>query len=305
MRHHVKDSKIIGCLEVQVVWDEHPSHPDEGNDDAFLIALDHRNFYVPRSGWSEHSDFRGFIHPHHRETDDNELLSGPRLSRKPQRFDDEFKRVYLDYCMNDLEVLSCAAGEEPGYIDDNGMTAAYDNLQKREEVWEAWSDFDAAHGEWGCWAVDIRNYGGGCLGIALGDVYEGGETDRWGDPKEPDGYILVRKDVGWHHPVEEVAKSVLESWRKYIDGEIVGYRVVKVDEDGEELEEVEACWGFDDENYCMEEGVSVAEAAMEQMKAEEERKNGMRHSHHHREEAQEHLGSREPAAADRAAACPG
>jgi hypothetical protein len=156
----------------------------------------------------------------------------------------------------------------------------------RLEVWEAWVEFDAAHAKWGCWVADVRDYGGGSMAIHLGDIYEGGEKDRWGDPKEPNGYVLVRKDVGWHHSIEEVAKAIVEGWRKYLDGEIVGYRVVLMDEDGEEVDEVDSCWGFDDEAYCMSEGVSIAEALIEQ-----ERVNGMRHSHHHAETPQGDLGS--------------
>jgi hypothetical protein len=87
--------------------------------------------------------------------------------------------------------------------------------------------------------------------------------------------------------LEEVAKAIVEGWRKYLDGEIVGYRVVEMDEDGEEVDEVDSCWGFDDEAYCMSEGVSIAEALIEQ----EARKNGLRHSHHHAETPQGDLGS--------------
>ena len=290
MKHHVKESNRIGTYEVQVVWDEHPSHPDEGNDEAFLVALDHRNFYVPRSGWSEHSDFRDFVNPQNGDNDHNELLSGPRPEEEPKVGDAAYRAVYLDHCENQLELLAAASGAEIAFSDPPARYEADCNYDARTEVWDSWQRYDAAHAEWACYSVDIRNYGGGCLGISLGGVYEGGERDRYGDLREPDGYILVKKDVGWHHPVEEVAKGVLESWRKYIDGEIVGYRVVKIDEDGEELEEIDACWGFDDPDYCMAEGMAIAEAMVAQDKAEEERERGMRHSHHHAEEAQGELG---------------
>lgn len=283
MIHHVKESNRIGDYEVQVVYDEHPSHPDEGNDDAFLVALDHRNFYVPRSGWSEQSDFREFIRPDNGECDHNELLSGPRLTEEPKLGDAEYRRIYLENCENELEQLIGAVEGEIEYTDPSARYMADRNYDARTEVWDAWQRYDAAHAEWACYSVDIRNYGGGCLGISLGGVYEGGEKDRYGDPKEPDGYILIRKSVEWHHPVDEVAAGVLESWRKYIDGEIVGYRVVKIDEDGEEIEEVEACWGFDDEEYCMAEGMAVAEAMVAQERLEEERKNGNGHPHLHAE----------------------
>jgi hypothetical protein len=77
------------------------------------------------------------------------------------------------------------------------------------------------------------------------------------------GYIYVSRDQVRHEfntkritskiidRVKKLLVNEVETYDKYLRGECYGY-IVR-DEDGEE---VDSCWGFDDEEYCREQAVS-------------------------------------------------
>jgi hypothetical protein len=61
---------------------------------------------------------------------------------------------------------------------------------------------------------------------------------------------------------EVLLKGEVETYDKYIMGEVYGYRVFKVetcDKGCDHEEEVDSCWGYYDEDDCMEEGCGVME----------------------------------------------
>lgn len=88
------------------------------------------------------------------------------------------------------------------------------------------------------------------------------------------GFVLVKRQKGWSWrkaKALEVAKSITEEWNQYLSGDVYGYKIYDmtdvIEEDEDEGEMVESCWGFyGDHEYCMTEAVSMAEALIEQDK---------------------------------------
>jgi len=63
--------------------------------------------------------------------------------------------------------------------------------------------------------------------------------------------------------VLNILKAEVSEYDSYLTGEVYGYRIVEIDKNDEEVEELDACWGFiGDESYCRKEG----EASMEYFK---------------------------------------
>lgn len=91
-------------------------------------------------------------------------------------------------------------------------------------------------------------------------------TLRLYDEEDADGYVYVKRDVGFTDS-EAAAKSMLQEWQQYLDGEVYGY-VVWRDEvcslGHTHSEIVESCWGFyGDERYAREEGESMLAAIVQ------------------------------------------
>ena len=80
-------------------------------------------------------------------------------------------------------------------------------------------------------------------------------------------YEQVEKEFG-DTTKSSLAKSLklmegeVKEYDFYLTGEVYGYRIVEVDEDGEETDELDACWGFiGEESFARSEG----EASMKEL----------------------------------------
>lgn len=86
-------------------------------------------------------------------------------------------------------------------------------------------------------------------------------NDRWDSGQV--GFIYVsKKDVRKEYNVKRITKEIrdkvtkilegeVDTYDKYISGEVFGFKVL--DEDGEVID---SCWGYYDEDECMNEGLS-------------------------------------------------
>jgi hypothetical protein len=254
----VEERKVGNCT-VKVYFDTDPQHPDEGTDDLFLVSFSN-DFHIVRKGtWDCAGDFRDFLNPRFQVDGWNpeEELPEPTTAPVANQSDSEWRRVYVENCSDQLEQLLLTSGEESDFTNPEGRTAATEDFYRRQEIWNAWQRFNKARSEWACFMLDVRYHGGGRIGLSLGEIYDGSETDRWGDPAEPRGFVMVKRTAGWNVPPEEVAKSLVSEWQSYCDGEVYGYVVT---DDLEEEKDVDSCWGFiGDLDHCMAEGVSAAE----------------------------------------------
>ena len=89
--------------------------------------------------------------------------------------------------------------------------------------------------------------------------------DRWDSGQV--GFVYIRKeDVRNEFSIKRCGQRItercnvlldgeVETYDKYLRGEVYGYRVFKVT-DGVE-EEMDSCWGFYDEDDCMNDGMGI------------------------------------------------
>lgn len=246
----------VGDCKVEIYYDDSPQHPDEGSDDLFLVSFSNDFHVVRKNTWDDVGDFRDFIHPRYQVDGWNPEDALPEPTVKPEDGpqDGEWRKTYIANCTDQIELLLLEAGEDSDFSNDAGKTMAHENFCLRQDIWEAWQRFKAAHAEWACFTLDVRNYGGGHIRLELGDIYDGSDTDRWGDPKDPSGFVMVKKTAGWNHPPQQVAESLLKEWQSYCDGEVYGFIVTELDGT-----DVDSCWGFvGDLEYCKEEAEGVA-----------------------------------------------
>lgn len=164
--------------------------------------------------------------------------------------------------------------------------------------------------------LDIQDYGSNGVKIYVEDFEPNYEfPDEY---KQPDGFIYVTREklmeeysindpeIAFMHAVlikehiidesqpdaprhvatsiDKVLRSEIETYQKYLNGEVYGYVVREgvVDDDGEidpddhSGEVVESVWGFIGESdYAMSEGRAQAEAMNEQRKVEDQRAEWM------------------------------
>ena len=264
------DTKQVGVYTVHIVRDEHPDQPY--NEDIFVVAFG-REFYVTTPEWDRQGDFNMFVSPKFSE---EECIAGaeePKVQPKEGPEDPLWRAVYIANTSNQVEALLAGSGEDIGWDDADGRQAAWTDLGERQDIWAAWLAFREAHATWACFNLIVRYHGGGCVTIDLGEIWEGDteQLPRWDRSEgQPSGYVVIRKldkkgqPLDWTRPFNEIAESVVREWQDYIDGNVWRYEVV--DEDGEV---VEACGGYiGEEEYCMSEGVSMAEHLMERRSKE-------------------------------------
>jgi hypothetical protein len=256
MSDYLIEKHTVGDYTVKIYHDPDPVHPDEGSDELFLVAFS-RDFHVVRKGrWDCVGDFRDFLHPRHQVDgwDPEKELTEPLT--KPVRGPEDpiWRALYTEKCSDQMEQLLLAAGEDSDFSNQEGAEAANEDWNLRSDIWQAWQTYKDAHAEWACFTISIRNYGGGNMSVSLGDIYNGGETDRWGNPKDADGFVMVKRSAGWHSPPLDVADDLIKEWQAYLDGEVYGYVV----EDAEG-EQVDSCWGFiADQEECIAQGMDSA-----------------------------------------------
>lgn len=255
--YHIETIEHEG-LKIQIFQDDSPQHPDEGSDDVFIVSFSNDFYIVRKNTWDDVGDFRDFIHPRFQVDgwDPNEDMPEPAAKPVDGPEDAVWRGVYTSNCTNQVEALLLEAGEDSDFDNDIGKSMAHENYCLRSDIWDAWQRYKAAHAEWACFTLDVRNYGGGHIRLAMGDTYDGSDTDRWGDPRDPDGFVMVKKSAGWHNKHSEVGESVVKEWQAYCDGEVYGYVI-----EDEEEQVVDSCWGYiGDLQYCKEEAMANAKA---------------------------------------------
>ena len=89
----------------------------------------------------------------------------------------------------------------------------------------------------------------------IGFIYISKEDVR----KEYGGKIVTKK-------LKEKAKAILEgevkTYDQYLVGDVYGYKISKIttcDQGHEHKEEIDSCWGFYGEDYCMEEAEGIVQ----------------------------------------------
>lgn len=267
----------VGDLTVQIVRDDYPDSPAESEgDDLFLVAFD-SDFRVVTKQWDCRGDFSSFILPKWREDIaerwERGFISGPEEPTvKPVDGpeDELWRAAYIEACDNKLEALLAECGHLTEWDNEAGIAAGYSDVLHRMELWAAWRDYKAAHKEWACFELSVRYHGGGNVSLSLGEVYHGDHTDAWGRQTDgPDGFVMLRKSAGYGttvngettHDFRAVAKSHVDTWTQYLDGDVWCWRLL--DESGEEVEAGSSYYGLD---YCRE-------AAIESAKIENEYRN--------------------------------
>jgi hypothetical protein len=262
--YHIRTTELEG-LKVHVYYDDNPLHPDEGSDDVFLVSFSNDFHIVRKNMWDVASDFSDFQHPKHKLDDAGEGcdFSDPGNEPEDSEADPVWRVKYAEACDDQIESLLLASGVDTEFENEAGRQAAGASYRERHDLWYEWQQFKKAHAEWACFELHVSNYGGGHIGLSLGDIYEGGTEDRWGYARDPAGFVMVRKAVGWHHPLEKVAQSMVDEWQHYCDGEVYGY--VVEDENGDTID---SCWGFiGDIDECEQEGLNAAQAELNHRKS--------------------------------------
>jgi len=265
--YHIRTTEVEG-LKVHIYYDEHPSHPDEGNDDLFLVSFSNDFHVVRKATWDCLGDFRDFMHPKYKlemleDEEDDEDYEEPEEEPKDNRTDPLWRKTYCEACDNQIESLLHASGEDTDFDNLAGRAAATRDYGRRHDLWYEWQRYKKEHAEWACFTLNVHYHGGGHTGLSLGGIYTGLDEDQWGQPESPRGFVMVKKSAGWNDDFGKVAEALVEEWQSYCDGEVYGY--VVEDEEGAELD---SCWGFiGDIDYCEENGLDMARAELTQRKA--------------------------------------
>ena len=107
-------------------------------------------------------------------------------------------------------------------------------------------------------------------------MYVGTSGDRWDSSFV--GFIFIskekiRKEFSWKRitkkrleKIETYLRGEVETYDQYLRGDCYGYRITDTDND----EEVDSCWGYYGDDYCLEEAESVVNSII---KTEEEHIN--------------------------------
>ena len=77
----------------------------------------------------------------------------------------------------------------------------------------------------------------------------------------------IRKEYGWlriskkrKEKIEVYLKGEVETYDQYLTGDVYGFRITDTDTE----EEVDSCWGFYGEEYCMTEAIGIVEYMIKQ-----------------------------------------
>jgi len=99
-----------------------------------------------------------------------------------------------------------------------------------------------------------------------------GFSCRWDSGRV--GFIFIskdkiRKEYGWKNltkkrleKIKEYLVGEVKTYDQYLTGDVYGYRITDTDSE----EEVDSCWGFYGEEYCMKEAVGITEYFVEKDK---------------------------------------
>jgi hypothetical protein len=84
------------------------------------------------------------------------------------------------------------------------------------------------------------------------------------------GFIFISKEkIREEYGVKKITKKLIEkiktylinevnTYDQYLRGDVYGFRITELDENGEDVKEVDSCWGYYGIDFSMEEAESVA-----------------------------------------------
>lgn len=166
-----------------------------------------------------------------------------------------------------------ALGDDHNYkIDDFRSATEEEAFEKMEKQFR--EDYDIIEGT----IHRIRMYEHGSIGLAIRPskiatypyncqwdsmwvgmlfaTYEGVKTTHGWDKEKINNLTDEEKDMLYQGVLAE-----FDQYNSYVQGEVYGYRIFELDDEGEELDEVDSCWGYiGDSDYCMTEAKSVVDS---------------------------------------------
>ena len=66
--------------------------------------------------------------------------------------------------------------------------------------------------------------------------------------------------------MKEFLIAEVKEYDQYLTGDVYGYCITEVDKEGNDVEQVDSCWGYYGTDYCMEEAESVVNSMIERDK---------------------------------------
>lgn len=180
------------------------------------------------------------------------------MDLKEERIDNYILRLFYDECPSDpredsnLTKMVCFHNRYSLGDDHDLKTDDFDGWKEMEEYITRTEDPIVIK------SLYLYDHGGITIGTRpFGDRWDSGQI----------GFVYIRKeDVRNNFSIKRCGQRItercnvlldgeVETYDKYLRGEVYGYKVFKVT-DGVE-EEMDSCWGFYDEDDCMNEGMSV------------------------------------------------
>jgi hypothetical protein len=233
---------------IRIVQDDDASSPDE--DDGFPVYLAHF-----------HRDFE---------------VCNDDLPFNTMQGCEDFLKEYCEPCFpRDWDGVK--QGKDNYETDEDFVE---DCEYNRDENDEAWVNHDELNKEWAVFHVSAYIHGGVVLALA-GSARDAMFPDRQWDVSHC-GVVMVRKDGEWgtagadddgysyerdgetvKTTWRELAENHVNTWDQYLSGDVWGYiieRAWNCSECGTHgYEELESCWGFYGQEYCLVEAKSVVD----------------------------------------------
>jgi hypothetical protein len=95
----------------------------------------------------------------------------------------------------------------------------------------------------GYWYFPVYDYIHSGVSLSLGrNSYP--FNDRWDVSFK--GFCLIKREKGYwkEEQAYKLAESLINEWNEYLSGEVYGFNIWELDEDGEELDSIDSCWGY-------------------------------------------------------------
>ena len=252
MTYTAKDYQHKGC-RIQIISDEDPMHPRKEWDNLTTMACWHRRYHL------------GDIQP----------KESPReyLASLAREVDDELEDIQerVDAIENHYypnEDHWCCVKARAYWV--KRLEAALDRhyLIRTLYLYDH-SGITISMGGFSCsWDSGPVGY----IVMPLAKAEENWSVKGWDAPVTyPDGSAKTLRERSL-----DLMRGEVETYDQYLTGDVWGYVVTYLDDDGEELGE-DSCWGFYGQEYCQEEAEQAAECVVERWQRESQDINAMMH----------------------------
>lgn len=204
--------------EINIHQDQYAESPNNwANDDIFLI-YDHREFNVQYDGFKV-LDVYNYLEAKHYYNNANETLKRAKNNLRSNKL--LGNKSEIKYYK---EVLTRAREVKKEWIDELNN---YDDYSNKYEIFPLYAYIHS--------------------GVSLSLSKTGYPfTCRFDTSME--GFIFVKKDVKWVHPLNEVAQSLVDSWNNCLSGNVYGFVITKDNYckccKNNSIDEIDSCWGF-------------------------------------------------------------